>query len=550
MHRILVVDDVPIIVEGLAELLQDEETLDLEIYKAYSGIEAIEVLKMNRIDIVLSDIKMPHLEGIALFEIIKEQWPNCKVIFLTSFNDFNYVQSALSLGAFDYILKTEEQSKIIRVVSKAIEAIEEQFASEYLIEKAQQYMQLAIPSLQRQFLLSLLEGKEKSRSRIDPYFEDMRIPLKSAFPVYLLVARIDSWRAVSIRPDQESLLYAVQNIVEECLGERVLLTAVIYERSKIVWFIQPRQVQGGPIEDEEWERVFYLIKGMLETVQDVCSSLLKLPISFVFGNAPCDWTVISERFDQLITLLAKKIGLQSEVLLIEGSGKEMIDKVEPSDKVAGFSLQRKVNLLGYHLENGEEQAFTAILEELRSIFMDDDVHDFLKMEVYHSISSLMMSYMNRYELTSKVIKHVAPDKLLDTETIISWTDLSDYFQELAQYIFRCKENELDENVHMIVSKVREYIQTNMDKSISLTELAQQVHLNPSYLSRLYKSITGYGITEYTASLRNEKAKKLLKETNMKIQDISNAVGYQSGVAFIRFFKKYNDITPQEYRNGN
>jgi two-component system response regulator YesN len=91
MYRLLVVDDVPIIVDGLSELLLEEETFDVEVYKAYSGIEALEILMKNKIDIVLSDIKMPYMEGIALLQEIKAQWPNCKVIFLTSYNaDENY----------------------------------------------------------------------------------------------------------------------------------------------------------------------------------------------------------------------------------------------------------------------------------------------------------------------------------------------------------------------------------------------------------------------------------------------------------------------------
>jgi two-component system response regulator YesN len=550
MYRLLVVDDVPIIVDGLSELLLEEETFDVEVYKAYSGIEALEILMKNKIDIVLSDIKMPYMEGIALLQEIKAQWPNCKVIFLTSYNDFDYVQSALSLGAFDYILKTEEQTKIIQVVSRAIQSIEDEFASKKLVEKAERHMKLAIPTLQKEYMLALLHGKSKDRFRIEQDFDEIGVPLQSGFPAFLLIARIDSWRNVSLRPEQELLIFALQNIMEECLGEGATFFSVVYEQSKMIWFIQPNKLDALPPENEIWLRTFYFVKGTLETIQNACRDLLRLPVSFVLSEQPGEWTGISEKFDRLLSFLAQEIGLQSEVLLVEGSRQATSGMVTANPgKVIGFSLQRKFQLIGYHLENGVEEQFTIVLEEVLNSLTNDECNDYLKMEIYHSLASIFMSYMNRHGLMRKVVEYVPIGKLLDTSEINSWMELIEYFRRMAERIFDCQRSDKDKSTHIIVDKVREYVHANIASNISLTDLAEQVHLNASYLSRLYKSVTGIGISEYIASVRNEQAKMLLKETGMKIQDIARAVGYLSGLAFMRFFKKCNDVTPQEYRNG-
>ncbi|MDR6882501.1 response regulator [Bacillus sp. 3255] len=550
MHRLLVVDDVPIIVDGLTESLLEEESLDIEVYKAYSGIEALEILMKNKIDVVLSDIKMPHMEGIALLQEIKAQWPNCKVIFLTSYNDFDYVQSALSLGAFDYILKTEEQTKIIQVISRAIQTIEEEFTSKKLVEKAELHMKLAIPTLQKEYILALLHGKSKDPFRIEHDFTEIGIPLKSGIPVFLLIARVDSWRNVSMRLEQELLIFALQNIMEECFGDGATFFSVVYEPSKMIWFIQPNKLEASLPENEVWQRTFYFIKGTLETIQNASRDLLRLPVSFVLSEQPGEWSGISEKFDRLLSFLAQEIGLQSEVLLVEGSRlttSSMLTAI-PS-KVIGFSLQRKFQLLGYHLENGGEEQFTIVLEEVLSTLASDECNDYLKMEIYHSLASIFMSYMNRHGLTRKVVEQVPVGKLFDSSEIISWMELIEYFRRLAICMFVCQRNDMDKSTHIIVDKVREYVHANIACNISLTCLAEQVHLNASYLSRLYKSVTGISISEYIASVRNEQAKKMLRETGMKIQDIAKAVGYLSGLAFMRFFKKYNDVTPQEYRNG-
>ncbi|GIP31868.1 response regulator [Paenibacillus sp. J2TS4] len=551
MYRLLIVDDVPIIVDGLTDLLLEQERFDAEIYQAYSGMEAVEILKIHKIDVVLSDIKMPNMEGIALLREIKSQWPGCKVIFLTSYNDFDYVQSALSLGAFDYILKTEEQAKIVRVVSRAIEELEEEFSSKKLVEKAEHHMLMAIPSLQMEFMRSLLYGKRRDHERIEAYFSEIQLPLHGKDRALLLMARIDSWRDISMRPDQELLVYAVQNITEECLGPNVAFFAIVYDQSRIVWFIQPKKTDPSVYSEEDrWQRTFYFVKGTLETVQNACRQLLQLPVSFVLSRQPSEWTAVSEKFDQLLSLWVQDIGLQSEVLLVEG------DRPTPPHlsadnvgKAVGFSLQRKMQLLGYHLENGEVESFSTELSAVLQSLKYEDIHDFVKMEIYHSVSSILMSYMNRHGLMHKVINQIPVGKLLNTSEIASWVDLADYFQRLAEQILRCQKNGRDESTHIIVHKIHEYVQAHIASSISLTDLAEHVYLNASYLSRLYKNVEGIGISEYIASVRNEKAKRLLRETPMQIQEIAKAVGYQSGLAFTRFFKKYNKVTPQEYRNG-
>lgn len=142
MYRLLIVDDLPIIVDGLLELFNETDHLQLEVMKAYSGEEALEVLSHHRIDIVISDIKMPGLEGIELLREIKSQWPACKVIFLTGYNDFHYAKSAITYGGFDYILKVESDEKIIQSVERAIEKIEEENNQEQMIARAQSKMRL------------------------------------------------------------------------------------------------------------------------------------------------------------------------------------------------------------------------------------------------------------------------------------------------------------------------------------------------------------------------------------------------------------------------
>src|SRR4029453_10745700 len=186
MYRLLIVDDLPIIVDGLLELFEQTEHLQLEVMKAYSGEEALEVLYHHRIDIVVSDIKMPGIEGIELLQEIKLQWPACKVIFLTGYNDFQYARNAITYGGFDYILKVESDEKIIQSLERAIEKLEEEQDQAQMITRAQSKMRLALPSLQKEYMWGLFQGKQVTESQLEQIFKEFNIPLDASMPVYLL----------------------------------------------------------------------------------------------------------------------------------------------------------------------------------------------------------------------------------------------------------------------------------------------------------------------------------------------------------------------------
>ena len=112
MYRILVIDDEPIIADGLYELFAQDETFALEVHKVYSAPDALKLLDRLRIDIVLSDIKMPGMNGLELLTQIHRRWPFCHVIFLSGYSDFEYVQKAMQLGADSYILKSQGDDRV------------------------------------------------------------------------------------------------------------------------------------------------------------------------------------------------------------------------------------------------------------------------------------------------------------------------------------------------------------------------------------------------------------------------------------------------------
>ena len=126
MYRILVIDDEPIIADGLYELFAQDETFALEVHKVYSAPDALKLLDRLRIDIVLSDIKMPGMNGLELLTQIHRRWPFCHVIFLSGYSDFEYVQKAMQLGADSYILKSQGDEVVLETVYKTLALLEQE----------------------------------------------------------------------------------------------------------------------------------------------------------------------------------------------------------------------------------------------------------------------------------------------------------------------------------------------------------------------------------------------------------------------------------------
>lgn len=551
MYRLLIVDDLPIIVDGLLELFEQTDHLQLEVMRAYSGEEALEVLSRHRIDIVISDIKMPGIEGIELLQEIKSQWPACKVIFLTGYNDFQYARNAITYGGFDYILKVESDEKIIQSVERAIHKIEEEQDQAQMITRAQSKMRLALPSLQKEYVWGLFQGKQVTESQLVQAFQEIDIPLDATLPVYLLIGRIDAWTELFTTPDKALLAYAVQNICDEYLSAHVRSYSIVFELSKIVWIIQPKasDESSGDSGELDWIKAHRYASGILESVQGTCKKLLRLSVSFLLGSEAIPWNNLSDRFHSIKYGLVQGHGLLHEVIMTD-KDIQIVEKQDNAERFHDGFFHARVQLLMTCLENNHREQFNKLFVELTAIWNDQATPYERKIELYHSLSAVFLSYIHKNrEIRDVVNSQLDLDILFRHGDSASWPDLIQYYWQMADCFFEWNTLRGSQLPTEVVNKVHRYIEEHISTDISLTALADYVGLNPSYLSRLYKQITGIGLSKYVNDYRNVIAKDMLLNTSMKVNEISAALGYSSALAFIRFFKKQNELTPQDFRTA-
>ncbi|MBO9596314.1 MAG: helix-turn-helix domain-containing protein, partial [Cohnella sp.] len=162
---------------------------------------------------------------------------------------------------------------------------------------------------------------------------------------------------------------------------------------------------------------------------------------------------------------------------------------------------------------------------------------------YYSIGLILLTYMNRRQLGELLS---APE-LMSFEAHASWQDAFDYLARTADQLFALRRTGENSRAEGVIQEICGYIEEHIAEDLSMVRLAAQFHFNPVYLSRLFKQRRGQNLSDYIEEARIRKAKTLLAEEDLRVQEVGARVGYESPHSFTRFFKKATGMTPQEYR---
>lgn len=551
MYNMLIVDNEKIIADGLWDYFSDIETMDLEVYAVYSGREAIELLEKIKFDVVLSDIQMPGISGLELQQEVLLRWPRCKVIFLSGFDEFDYVHQAIRNGASNYILKTEGYEAIAEAVSKVLDELNESVRVNHFLSDARKQLQASLPLMQKDLMQRVLLGDPALSRSLKQQLDDCRIDLLDDEPVLLMVGRVDEWREAVTPSDKALMTFAIQNIAEEFLKPSVRLFSCAYESSRMIWAIQPAQPLHMPElapEEDLHKRLLRFVQLTLPDIQAACGKLLRIPVSMALGRDFVDWGRLPEQFESLKLLLSFGLGTGREALLIESPAVKS-DNVDRDASMEEPVVIMQIRMLQTCLENGERDDFFHLLANLMdSVSRQIPARKLVRLEIIMSLTGMLLSFINRWNLQREIGGSVQIEALARWEQSMSLSEYSDAIHRVAEALFHAKSNNRADEEHEVIAKIQTFVESRLDGDLTLTQIGEAFGYHPYYLSRLYKRITNQGMSEYIADARFKKAKELLQYSEMRIHDISAAVGFLSEKYFYRFFKKSAGITPQEFRD--
>ncbi|MBB6671275.1 response regulator transcription factor [Cohnella nanjingensis] len=429
MYTLLIVDDEPIIADGLYEEFKECGEWEMDVHRVYSGKGALELLGRMKVDIIISDIRMPGLDGIGLLHHVKSSWPSCRVIFLTGYKEFDYAHRAMEHGAVRYILKTEGYGKVMEAVGQTIAEIERSLRAEALIAEAEERLQAWNEMMLQDMLAAALCGEMEAGPDIAEELMRLGMPLHPFKPIWMAVCRFDApfppvpsgYRA------RKAAVETIRLIAERYFSPLVESVMTASGSHLMAWLLQAKNTSNGSeVSDHREEQIGLFIRETLETIQRAAKETIGRTVSFAVSTETIEWERIAEANQSLALLLDYRLGAGTEMLR--------------TDK-----------------------------QEARS--------------------------------------------------------------------------------QDIVTKVKVYIDAHLHEDISLVRLADLVHFNPTYLSRFFKQQTGLNLSEFIQTVRLDRAKQLLADSENRINDIAATLGYGSASNFARSFKKLTGLAPQEYRDA-
>lgn len=208
---------------------------------------------------------------------------------------------------------------------------------------------------------------------------------------------------------------------------------------------------------------------------------------------------------------------------------------------------KNLSLLEIYLEKGQKDEAVHLLENIVELFLRSNVDINIKYEAFYTIAAILLKYLNQWGLTDSLEEDMYINNLFIYLNKNQWEIILVTFNKLINHIFIKKHKDFIDSSDKVVKLVEAYIEKNLAGDISLKKIAEIVHFNPSYLSRLYKNITGNSLSDFICEVKILKAKKLLSDNNYKIYEVASSIGFDNPSYFAKYFKKYTGQTPQDFR---
>ncbi len=550
MYNLLIVDDETIIADGIQKFFENETQLDIQVSKAYSAREALKVMEYTKIDIVISDINMPGIDGMELFDIIRDRWSECRFIFLTGYNHFDLIQAALRKDCTDFILKSEGEEALQKAVLKAIESLKKAEENRIMQSRTSKQLQAVIPILQENYLFELVSGLKTNPEERKMQLDELKIRFDAKMDLFILLGRIENLDDDIEFIKKMGLIFNLKEFVAEELSNLCTTAAVSYTNDKQVWLIQPNVMRKSPTSyDELWKSVISFIYASLYSIQQSVAAIFDINISFSLHSKQIGWSDIKKTVSMLEMRLDQTSGVATEVIISSDDDESIGDESKKEAFIVTENI-RRIGILDAYLNSGEKEKFFRVFQKIAdSMRPEQECFWNAIRETYYTLALMLFSYANRNSVQKELelTNELQWDKILKLEAHNTWEEAADYLKRIADFMFDIKVEKYRRTSDQLTEKVKLYVENNLDKDITVGKIAQVFHMNTSYLSRVFKQITGKGIAEYISEVKILRAVDLLKKSDMRISDISKELGFSTPSYFGWFFKKHTNMAPTEYR---
>lgn len=533
MLQIIIVDDEPIIREGLKNMPWEQWGCFVA-GEAEDGEDGLELVRLIHPDLIITDIRMPGMDGLEFSAHVKEQFPETEIIMLTGYEDFAYAKRAILIGIRELLLKPTKFTELENAVKKLSDEIlrKRQSISDY--DHLRTQMKIALPLLKNKLVHDLLHGILYTPALIKEKLRSFGITIDKYMVISAQIDDLKLFERAYTNEDRTLFEFAVMNISEE--------TAKSFGKQAIIDFDNSIFTIVLTFDRDEDTKVCQRVcLDMSQEIQKAVKQFLPFTLSIGISNLNQYMEQINKAYLESIEALNHKFFLGDSVII---RFSDISIQVETSYILSENDKQTIIN--GLRIGN---------IDEVRSRM--DQVKQEINASSKVQVSHLKMSLMELIFSSVRIIGQFNPnsfDKLMNTVDSLSniehhmtinelFRECMIVFENIVEIVNQTKQTNLSSSVSQIV----ELIETVYMEDLSLNMFAERFQLSSAYLSRLIRKETGKTFMEILAEVRMERAISLLNGGTYKVYEVAALVGYKDLSYFIQVFKRRFNKTPNDYK---
>ncbi len=537
MYRLMIVDDERIARVSVEALLATQTEWELEVVSVESAVKAVPLLETDRFDLVIMDINMPQMTGLELYEIVRKNWPQCKVIFLTGYSEFDYVYKVHKHAK--YVLKADRDEVLLEAVRESIQEIENEMLIARISDIDPEFKQRAGSLRAGNFLRELIEGYTEISIVTNEILKDMNLSLELHRKTYAILLRCE---AITRAPFEKRQLIneQISLLLRRYFNRENNCALVVYKNVFFYLLLQPK---SGREEETMVKRLFNLcslFQNALQLNAQVSTAILIPGKAMSFQEAIRSFSLFYDeisRVDTSDTQIYRRVGGFEE-----GAGDAGISE---RNKILALQAAIKLDHL-FETESRQETLDTIqrVREAAQGVV---SMHNLFLLEVYWRIALELLKLVKQHEVSEQQAFQLGMMDVFDISSHKSWNQAFLYLEDVAERIFDFHQRNQVEKQENLVARIKEYVTANLSQNTSLTVLSDHFHFSQEYLLRLFKKEEGITILQYINELKLRRAKELLRNPDLQVRDIGELLGFHDNSYFIRFFKSKTGLSPKVYR---
>ncbi|MDF2631519.1 MAG: response regulator [Caproiciproducens sp.] len=530
--KILIADDEMKICQLISHLI-DWDAMGLEVVNVVNdGKAAYESICKNHPDIVITDIRMPNLDGLELIRLCKEKFPNVYFIIISGYGEFSYAKNAIKYGVEDYLLKPIKKKELEGALTKIKEKYDTNYTDEQEKERLRSIANTSKDKIQQSFLTNMIRCANDSNLAFDFRMEEINNQYQCRFQQGLFTVvnfQLYQKKEAMLKDSLDFLAGKLQEIVKEELKELCTEFISITSEGTVICLMNTEGDHFSKVKKQ-----FHKIK--INISNEIFSNIVLI---IGVGNSYPDLNSVVRSYKEAEISLLNRIGYSNDYV-IEYSKLKSFDK-----NISDFIDIKMRNDIIAAQERMDVNAILHCIDVLRQQLTEYKTDSVLIYNCFLELIEVLQFGSKNYGVLFQKLD--LEEYKRKYKSILTFDELFDWVNSeiIVKYRKFTDQKKVAEKKPIRVAK--QYIYDNYNKNLTLESVSEFTGFNPTYFSVFFKKETGKNFSEYLTELRIKNAKSYIVSTDMDIADIAAEVGYNDLKYFSKLFKKVTGINPTEYR---